>query len=414
MGFGPAGAQARRTFKLDTIRAVPNGFLETLSITFAVVIAVRVFDAPWRAKAWLVAAPSLGLFLSLFMVQLVRRTGWSVNVASAGIWVASAVCLVIAAIWDDSLVVFLSAVGVALLGLTLAVPLMAQIYRRHYPGANRGRLFATSGVVRKVAAIAVAASFGWVLRQDLGAYRWLLVIYGAACVWMAACVFRMDPVHLDRSKRVRLFAAFSHVKTDRSFRNLLISWMILGFGNLLCFSLFVEYVSNPEYGYQFDELTIATITGVIPEVMFLIFVIGWGVIFDRMNFFLVRTVINLLFAAGILFYFVGDGVWALCVGIALHGIARAGGNVAWSLWVTKFAKGEHVAEYMSVHTFLTGTRGIIAPFIAFPLVQSQGPETIGLIGAGLILAATVIIFPSIGWKAERKEKEPVDPDPRVG
>lgn len=414
MALIPEHPPGRRTFLLDSIRAVPNGCVETLSITFAVMIAVRYFDSPKWAKAWLVAAPSLGLFLSLFVVQMVRRTGWSVNVTTAGIWVISALCLIVAALGGDSMELYLVTVGVALVGFTLAVPLMAQIYRRHYPGVNRGRLFAMSGVVRKVAAIAVAAVFGWVLRQDLSLYKWLLLVYSGACLWMSGCVFGMERVHLEGSKRVRLFAAFGHVKRDKPFRNLLMAWMILGCGNLLCFSLFVEYISNPEYGYDFDEFTIATITGVIPEVMFLLFVVGWGVVFDRLNFFLVRVGINVLFAAGILFYFVGNGVWALSIGIGLHGIARAGGSVAWSLWVTKFAKGDHVAEYMSVHTFLTGSRGIIAPFVAFPLVSSHGPETVGVIGAGLIIVATLILLPSVRWKPEMKEKEVVDPDPRVG
>ena len=409
----PSESPGRETFRLDTIRAMPAGCMETLSITFAVMIAERFFGAPDWAKAWLVAAPPLGLFLSLFLVQMVRKSGWSVNVTVAAIWGVSALCLVLASLGADSMEMYLFAVGVGLMGTTLAVPLLAQVYRRHYPGVNRGRLFAMSGVVRKLAAISVAISFGWVLRQELSSFRWLLLVYAAAYLWMAACVYWMERVYLERTERVKFFSAFSHVKRDRAFRNLLISWMILGFGNLLCFSLFVEYVSNPEYGYDLDELTIATITGVIPEVMFLFFVVGWGVIFDRMNFFLVRAVINVLFAMGILFYFVGDGVWALCVGIAFHGIARAGGNVAWSLWVTKFAKGAHVAEYMSVHTFLTGSRGIVAPFVAFPLVSSQGPETVGVIGAGLIIIATFMILPSVRWKAETRAKETVDPDPRV-
>jgi hypothetical protein len=189
--------------------------------------------------------------------------------------------------------------------------------------------------------------------------------------------------------------------------------MILGFGNLLCFSLFVEYISNPAYGYTLDEDAIALITGSLPEVMFLLFVVGWGIVFDRVNFFLLRIAINVLFMLGILFYFVGDGVWALCVGIALHGVARAGGNIAWSLWVTKFAKGDHVAEYMSVHTFLCGVRGVIAPFVAFPLLAATGPKTIGFLGAGLILIASFMIWPSVRQRSEPGPVAPIEPDPRL-
>jgi hypothetical protein len=60
--------------------------------------------------------------------------------------------------------------------------------------------------------------------------------------------------------------------------------------------------------------------------------------------------------------------------------------------VTKFSDAEHVAEYMSVHTFLTGCRGVLAPFIAFPLAAALGPGTVGGISVVLISIATAIIL----------------------
>jgi hypothetical protein len=111
-----------------------------------------------------------------------------------------------------------------------------------------------------------------------------------------------------------------------------------------------------------------------------------------MDFYVLRCILNALFATGIVFYYMGDGLWALYVGIGLHGVAKAGGNVAWSLWVTKFSDAEHVAEYMSVHTFLTGCRGVLAPFIAFPLAAALGPGTVGGISVVLISIATAIIL----------------------
>ena len=49
-------------------------------------------------------------------------------------------------------------------------------------------------------------------------------------------------------------------------------------------------------------------------------------------------------------------------------IGNGGGDVAWGLWVTKFAPPEQVADDMSVHTFFTGLRGVLAPVAAFQLV----------------------------------------------
>jgi hypothetical protein len=409
----PSDPTARRTFLVDSLRALPSGCLETLGLTYAVLIAVRVFDADKWAKASLVAAPGLGLLLSLFVVQFVRRTGWSVNRVAAGISLLAAAGLVGAALGGRSEQVYLTSMWITLTSVTLAVPLMSQIYRKHYPDRSRGRLFALTGVVRKLAALSAAAGFGWIHSLDLDHFRWLLAIYALACVAMAVCVLWMESVHLSKANRVRLFSAFAHVRRDRPFRKLLISWMILGFGNLLCFALFVEYISNPVYGYEFDVFTIGMVTGVVPEVMFLFFVVGWGIVFDRVNFFLVRMLINILFIFGILFYFMGDGLWALCIGIGFHGLARSGGNVAWSLWVTKFARGEHVAEYMSVHTFLTGARSVVAPFVAFPLALHLGPSVVGAVGATLIFIATLMILPDVHWRRALREGIPVEPDPRT-
>ncbi|NNM31398.1 MAG: hypothetical protein HKO57_17935, partial [Akkermansiaceae bacterium] len=272
----PAENPARRTYLLDSLRALPSGCVEVMGMTFVVLIAVRVFEASQWVKAGLVAAPSLGLLLSLFGVQYVRRSGWSVNVATALLWFVAAASILAAAIAGRNLAVFTGAMVVALVSILIGTPLMAQIYRKHYPDANRGRLFATTGVVRKFSALLVAALFGWMLRNDLDNFRWLLGAYAAGCFLMALCVLGMDRVHLQKTKVVRLFAAFDHAKRDKPFRKLLVSWMILGFGNLLCFSLFVEYISNPAYGKDLDEFEIAFITGSVPEIMFLIFVVGWG------------------------------------------------------------------------------------------------------------------------------------------
>ena len=160
---------------------------------------------------------------------------------------------------------------------------------------------------------------------------------------------------------------------------------------------------QPGIGYKLTEFTIAFVTGSLPEIMFLLTVVAWGIIFDRVNFFAVRMALNLFFICGVLFYFFGDGLWALCIGISLHGIGRAGGNIAWSLWVTKFAKAEQVAEYMSVHTFLCGVRGVIAPFVAFPMIAGLGPRAVGAVGAFLIFVATLMIWPLFRRKPDCKD-----------
>lgn len=83
------GEFRKKTFVLENIRAAPAGVIETLSTTFSILIANRVFQAGDMAKASLVALPSLGLLLSLFIVQAVRRSGLSANFMLALIFAIS-------------------------------------------------------------------------------------------------------------------------------------------------------------------------------------------------------------------------------------------------------------------------------------------------------------------------------------
>src|SRR5262249_34482956 len=169
---------------------------------------------------------------------------------------------------------------------------------------------------------------------------------------------------------------------------------------LMMAPLRVEYLANPRYGVRLhDQLLtasqIAMITGVIPNVARLILNPIWGWLFDRMNFFVLRITLNFGFMLGILSFFMTSSVAGLVTGAILFGISNAGADVAWSLWVTKFAPPQRVADYMSVHTFFTGLRGLAAPLTAFYLVSRLQPQFLGWVSIGLIVIACAFLVPEI-------------------
>jgi hypothetical protein len=405
--------QQGRTFRLEVLRAVPAGFIDTAATTFAIFFAIQVFDMHWAVKAAMLSAGSLGLLCSLFIVQIARRLGRPVNTLAALIWLLSFVGFAIAAMAKDDATLYFAGCFIAFTFLGMSSPLTSQIYRKHYSSHSRGRLFSKTAMMRASAAGLIAWLVGIWLNSRGNDFSALFWGYAVACLVMAGCMLIVAPVVLRKTLRLQWFDAFRHVSNDAPFRKLLTVWMVFGMGNLISFALFVEYISNPVYGYGYEAKNVGIITGTVPMAAFIVFVVPWGTIFDRLPFYSVRALVNVFFILGILIYFLGNGFMALCIGIGFHGVARAGGNILWTLWVTKFADSDKVVEYMSVHTFLTGVRGILAPFIAFKLLEQQGGAIIGMIGAGLIIFATFMILPSVRWKAERLEKEPVDPDPRV-
>ena len=75
--------------------------------------------------------------------------------------------------------------------------------------------------------------------------------------------------------------------------------------------------------------------------------------------------------------------------------------------MTKLAPPERVADYMSVHTFFTGVRGVLAPVAAFYAAGTLALGTIGWISAAMILGATLLLVPEIRWARHARKGQPV-------
>ncbi len=383
------------TYRNERLRAVSTGIWETAGQTFLLLIAVRFFDSGASAKAAIAAGNSLGLVFTLLTVSVVAHRGWSPSRAAARLSLLSAASMGTAAAFPIQ-PVFIACSVLALTCVTMAIPLHTQIYQDNYPSAERGKLFSRAVMIRIGVAIAFSWLFGEALSgEHIGRFRWLLLIYAAAHVAGAYWISRCPSQPLTQAGGTHPWRSFRFVKEDRVFRLTLICWMLMGFANLMMQPLRVEYLANPSYGLELKTATVALIVGVIPNVARLIMSPIWGWVFDRMNFFALRAALNVGFAVSILAFFTSNSMAGLVTGAVVFGISNAGGDVAWSLWVTKFAPPDRVADYMSMHTFLTGLRGLVAPFASFYLITALPVATLGWMCAGLIVIASLILVREI-------------------
>lgn len=382
-----------RTFRNELLRSVPAGVLETLGSTFGMLVAVRVFAAGDLAKSTFLSASSSGLIASLFIVPLLLRSKSTVTKIAARVQFIAAACLMVSALMPRSELAFIAASSLGLFFFALQVPLQTQIYRLNYPERTRGKLFALTATTRSLAAAVFGLVGGWLLGWRLDSYAWLLWAFALASAVSGFWTYGLPamPWQMPEGSQHRLLSSWRWVKADRDFRTLLISWMIMGIGNLIAWSLFVEFLANPRHGHSLPTSTVAWITGVVPVVFRVMFTYPWGLLFDRINFFVVRASLNVVFSIACLCYYCGGSLGWWVAGMALFGIANAGGNVTWSLWVTKLAPKHAVAEYMSVHSFLTGLRGVIAPYLAFAMIDVMSFQTIGIVCAITIFSASCFI-----------------------
>jgi len=402
------------TVRRERWRSLCSGILETAASTFLLLIATRHFHSgPWT-KALIAAGSSIGLLASPVVMNRVQGLRLTPSSGASRLLLCGAVALALAVVIPASRsLAFAVACVIAIATPAAVVPLMTQIYQENYPADRRGRLFSQSVMIRISAAMAAGAIAGlWLdpvwpnapaflqpLLHGVGlvpSRERLLVLAFAITLACTAWSLRGIPSRpMPPAAGSHPLHAWSHVHQDRVFRQALIAWMLMGFANLAMLPLRVEYLGNPRYGMSKSAGEIALFTLVVPNLARLVMSPIWGRLFDRMNFFALRCALNLGFTLGIAAFFASDTTTGLLVGAVIYGISTAGGDVAWSLWVTKFAPPDRVADYMSVHTFLTGVRGIIAPVVAFQVVRHWSPAAMGWIAAGLILVATAILLPEI-------------------
>ena len=389
-----SGTATELTYRCERWRAISSGILETAGSTFLLLIAVRWFEAGATAKALVAGGGSFGLAISPVVVSVVAKHGWKTSVAAAHLAVFGAFCFFVMALVPH-LPVFVLGSILAMTASSAAIPLLTQIYQENYPAARRGHLFSRAFVIRIGTAALFSEFAGQAMSGHIEQFRYLLLVFGAAFA-LAACALAHCPSQpLTATGGTHPLRSLRFAREDALFRRTLVCWMLMGFANLMMLPMRVEYLANPKYHLGLSVGEVAFLVGVVPNGARLIMSPIWGWLFDRMNFFALRVTLNLGFAIGILAFFTSSDVTGLILGAVVFGISNAGGDVAWSLWVTKFAPPELVADYMSVHTFFTGLRGIVAPLFAFHLVKVLTVTTLGWTSAALICVASLLLLPEI-------------------
>ena len=358
--------------------------------TFLLIILVRHFHGTSLDKSIVAAAGTSGLLLSPLLLFVSRNLGFSApKTLSRLLAISSCAFLVAATMSDPTLFVALVTIGILL--PSTASPLLTSIFNNNYPPHKRGRFYAQNQAIRILTSIIFGGIAGWFITGAVELYYVLILIFAAALACSSYLVSQI-PGENQSTPPSPLLSCFTYLASDSLLRNTTISWMLLGFGNLMMLPLRVEYLANPTYGLNLSELEIAAFVSVLPNIARLGGTYVWGRLFDSMNFFTLRMVLNLSFLTGIVSFFMSSSPWGLALSAVIFGFSTSGGDVAWTLWVTKFAPANRVPDYMAVHTFFTGIRGLLAPITAFTLLGVMSIQALSLLSAGLILMATILLF----------------------
>ncbi|MEO0447952.1 MAG: MFS transporter [Verrucomicrobiota bacterium] len=384
-----------RTLRWELVRAASAGLLETAYFTFALLIAIEKFEASSTAKSLLLSSQFMGLLVSLFLPALLSRSGWSAPKIAMVFSLAGAWGFGLAFLHRDSEVGYLLGMCMGFFFMALQVPLQTQWLRANVEEGMRGRFFGWMTLTRAGVSIAFGVFAGAMLGEDFGKADGLLLVFAVATLIQAFAVSRIPAPTPEegRNRRLGVFAAMRWARHDHRFRRVLISAMVLGMGVLMTVALRVDYLVLERYGWRCSPEQVVFLTTTLPAITRVVGSLFWGRLFDRMNVFRLRVVLNGLFVVAVALFFWSPLFWGIAVGAGIFGLARSGGEIVWNLWVTKLAQPEHTGEYMAVHTFFTGVRGLVAPFLGFALSSSLGlPVMVGLC-VTLMLISVIVVWP---------------------
>jgi predicted MFS family arabinose efflux permease len=386
-----------RTQVVDVLRAVPLGVLLPLETSVLLTIAIKHFDASAIVKGIIAASAGVGLLVSPYLTSLTRRL--DMPAMRMAMWVAVVGAFGFALAATGSLVLYVVGILIALTAVNGTIPLLTFTYQRNFPTEDRGKRVGRGLAMRVAVSAPLAVLIGAWLRDRLDLW-WVIVLAGSvAMVMLAGLYHRMPTERLDQRASTGILPHFDLVRTDRQLRMTLAAWMLMGFGNLMLLPLRVEYLAEPEYGIAADAAMITLLTVTIPSVIRFAATPLFGRMFDKLSFFSARIITNLLFAVYVVAFFSGTSEVALWIGSITLGIAIAGGDLMWMLWVTKFAPPDRVADYMGLHTFFTGVRAVSAPLLAFVVIERLSLGWVAAIAAALMVVSSIVLVPEM--RAER-------------
>jgi len=386
---------SREVYRWDLLRGAGQGVIETGLLAFTILIAIRMFDASGAVKGLLASATFLGLFLTPIGQQVVAHLGISVTKFCGGLAVAASGFLLISG-WVPHLSIYVVGVVVAAILFAQMTPLITPIYVKYYRVSERSSLVANTLVVAVLVGAVAGLIGGWILDVRIEWYSWVVTGLAVAGLISGVAFLAMPPATIKKPLTRNPLQNLGLIRKDLLFAWFLAGWMLLGVANLMLVPLRIDYLADEKYGINLSNSMILLLTVGVYAVSRVLAIKLAGLLFYRMDFIHLRNLLNGFFLTGSLIYFNSTAVWSLALGSFFFGLGMGGGAVTWSLWVTKLAPEEEVSNYMSVHTGMTGFRGILAPFLGYALLEVWTPAAISYLAAGL-MAAAMVMFQLTRW-----------------
>ncbi len=278
--------------------------------------------------------------------------------------------------------------------------LTAEIYNL-YPQESRGKKFVTSNIAFFLGSIIFTLIFNLILQGPSYEHSLIFLIVAFAVLFSGLFALPLPKLKFSGEKKPSLKDLFYIIKNDKLFLYVVVVWHIFGTANLWLLPYRTNLLREERFGFNYDESTILILLVIIPEVLFIIFNIPFAYLFDKFNFIVIRIALNSILLLYCIFFFLGNSYTFHLLGMVCYGIGRAGGSIAWKLWVNKAVPKKDVSMYMNVHVAFTGVRMVVSPLFGLSALYALGPQVSGYISISLYVLSILLFLPLIRYGNKR-------------
>jgi MFS family permease len=393
----PVSDQVRHDFRLDLIGSMLFGIFNGSVISYLYVVGTTIGVSP-VGISFLVAMPAVGSILALPVSLAIRGPGGRRFMFIA--WTAGRAAMLLTVLSSAPLL-YLVLASIYQVSSNIASPFYAAMMERIYPREFRGRLMSSvrigSGAITTLTSLVVAALLGsFKVRFGL--------IFAVGGILSLLSVVTFTRVKVGESKprpRRSLRQAFAILKRNPPFAEYQLAVFIMGFGNIIAGTLYplvVVHKLHAGYG-AFGILTVCSALG------YLLSFFTWGRVVDRKGPLFTMLLTGIGATAGPAVMLIAPGVYWLIPVALLAGINNAGFELGMYSSVIHFARESppEVPNYMAMHMYFSGLRGITAPFLATGIL-AIGNYNLAL-GAALLgtFAGTSLLWNRV--RAQKREEQ---------
>lgn len=382
----------------DGSRAFFSSALYPLIETIAMLVLLQNYDGSFYEKTILAMLLRSGLMVSLPMVSLCSKIRLGKNWIISGTLFLSSFALLNASSVSSSLV-YLILICIAVIFPMSVLPIITENYSL-FTKEQRGKRYVTSFIAMILGSLLFSYISNYFLKEEPLGHRLLFIIFSGSLFIAAFCSLNL-PAAPTKSRNLSLKKIFLCLKNDKLFAYICFTWYLLGMANLWLLPYRTNFLVEEQFGFQYDATTVILLLVVVPEIAKGLSSPIFAYLFDRLNFIGLRIFLNFLFACYSGFLFMGTTYTHHLIGMTLFGLALGGGSIAWSLWVTRYAKTEDVPLYMAIHTSLTGLRAITGPILGLWMLENAGGDVCAWLSVGTILITMLLMLPILKYGRTR-------------